>query len=85
MFGAWDRTLVNERLPWQDCDSGACRSRLTYERDRMSNVIKFERPPEPKAPKPKKTLSPSLRKGLVWAGVVIAFAATWAYFSVFGG
>lgn len=51
----------------------------------MSNVIKFERPPEPKAPKPKKTLSPSLRKGLVWAGVVIAFAATWAYFSVFGG
>lgn len=51
----------------------------------MSNVIKFESPPEPKAPKPKKTLSPALRKGLIFAGVALAFVATWGYFTVFGG
>ena len=51
----------------------------------MSNVIKFERPPEPKAPKQKKTLSPTLRKGLIFAGIALAFGATWGYFTVFGG
>lgn len=51
----------------------------------MSNVIKFERPPEPKAPKPKKTLSASQRKALTFAGIALAFVATWGYFTVFGG
>ena len=44
----------------------------------MSNVIKFERPPENKPPKPKKTLS------LIWAGVVAAFLLAWGYFTFFG-
>jgi hypothetical protein len=51
---------------------------------RMSNVIKFERPPEPKTPKPKKTISPGLRKVLVWVGVAAALAAAWGYFTLFG-
>ncbi len=51
----------------------------------MSNVIKFERPPEPKAPKPKKTLSPTLRKAMIWGGIVLAFVAAWGYFTLFGG
>jgi hypothetical protein len=50
----------------------------------MSNVIKFERPPEPKAPKPKKTLSPGRRKALIFAGIVVAFVVTWGYFTLFG-
>jgi uncharacterized RDD family membrane protein YckC len=50
----------------------------------MSNVIKFERPPEPKAPKPKKTLSPGLRKALIFAGLALAFLAAWGYFTLFG-
>jgi hypothetical protein len=52
---------------------------------RMSNVIKFERPPEPKAPKPKKTLSPALRKVLIFAGIALAFVVSWGYFTLFGG
>lgn len=51
---------------------------------RMSNVIKFERPPEPKQPKQKKAISPALRKVLVWIGVVAALVAAWGYFTVFG-
>lgn len=51
----------------------------------MSNVIKFERPPEPKAPKPKKTLSPVARKVLIWVGLALAFVAAWGYFTVTGG
>jgi hypothetical protein len=51
----------------------------------MSNVIKFERPPEPKAPKPKRTMSTALRKTLIFAGLALAFVATWGYFIVFGG
>ncbi len=50
----------------------------------MSNVIKFERPPEPKAPKPKKTVSPGLRKVLVWVGIAAALVAAWGYFTLFG-
>ncbi|WP_197278312.1 hypothetical protein [Rhizobium sp. AAP43] len=50
----------------------------------MSNVIKFERPPEPKVPKPKKTLSPMLRRRLTWGALVLAFVATWAYFTLAG-
>ena len=50
----------------------------------MSNVIKFERPPEPKAPKPKKTLSPTGRKALIWVGITLAFVAAWGYFTVVG-
>lgn len=52
---------------------------------RMSNVIKFERPPEPKAPKPKRTLPPALRKVLIFAGIALAFVASWGYFTLFGG
>jgi hypothetical protein len=50
----------------------------------MSNVIKFERPPEPKVPKPKKTVSPGLRKVLVWVGIAAALVAAWGYFTLFG-
>lgn len=43
------------------------------------NVIKFRKPkPPPKAP------NPALRKLLVIAVVIIAFAAAWAYFQVTG-
>ncbi|EHS50392.1 hypothetical protein PDO_2526 [Rhizobium sp. PDO1-076] len=51
----------------------------------MSNVIKFERPPEPKAPKPKRSLTPGARKALIWVGVLAAIAAAWGYFTVTGG
>jgi hypothetical protein len=51
----------------------------------MSNVIKFERPPEPKAPKPKRTLSPAMRKALIFAGIAVAFVTSWGYFTLFGG
>ncbi|WP_085942952.1 hypothetical protein [Agrobacterium albertimagni] len=51
----------------------------------MSNVIKFERPPEEKPPKPKASLPPSMRKILIWAGIVAAFGLAWAYFTLFGG
>jgi hypothetical protein len=50
----------------------------------MSNVIKFERPPEPKEPKVKKPLSPGLRKLLIWVGVAAAFVAAWSYYTFFG-
>ncbi len=51
----------------------------------MSNVIKFERPPEDKPPKPKAAMSPSLRKMLIWVGIVAAFVLAWGYFTLFGG
>ncbi len=50
----------------------------------MSNVIKFERPPENKPPKPKKSLSPTARRVLVWLGIVAAFLLAWAYFTFIG-
>lgn len=50
----------------------------------MSNVIKFERPPENKPPKPKKTLSLTARRILIWLGVVAAFLVAWAYFTFVG-
>ena len=53
----------------------------------MSNVIKFERPPEPKEPKEKTTrkqLSPTVRRMFVWVGVVAAFGLAWIYFTVAG-
>ncbi len=50
----------------------------------MSNVIKFERPPEDKPPKPKASVSPSMRKILIWAGVAAAFVLAWAYFTLVG-
>lgn len=65
--------------------SGCRKAASSLRENGMSNVIKFERPPEPKAPKPKKTVSPTLRKGMIWAGVVIAFIAAWGYFTIFGG
>jgi hypothetical protein len=51
----------------------------------MSNIIKFERPPEPEAPKKTRSISPALRTLLVWLGLLMAFAGTWAYFSLAGG
>lgn len=51
----------------------------------MSNVIKFERPPEPEAPKQKKTISPALRKALIWLGILLAFVGAWIYFTLLGG
>lgn len=51
----------------------------------MSNVIKFERPPEEKPSKPKTTVSPSSRKFLIWAGILGAFVLAWGYFTLFGG
>lgn len=51
----------------------------------MSNVIKFERPPEPKAPKPKKSISPGLKRVMIWAGIVAALVAAWGYFTLVGG
>ena len=51
----------------------------------MSNVIKFERPPEDKPPKPKASVSPSMRKILIWVGIVAAFGVAWAYFTLAGG
>lgn len=50
----------------------------------MSNVIKFERPPEIKPPKPKRSLSPNTRRILIWVGIVAAFLLAWAYFTFFG-
>ncbi|MFN3506413.1 MAG: hypothetical protein ACK4ZU_02980 [Allorhizobium sp.] len=51
----------------------------------MSNVIKFERPPEEKPPKPKPEMSPTVRKVLIWVTVVAAFVLAWGYFTLFGG
>jgi hypothetical protein len=51
----------------------------------MSNVIKFERPPEEKPQKPKTPMSPAIRKVLIAAGVVAAFVLAWAYFTFVGG
>jgi hypothetical protein len=51
----------------------------------MSNVIKFERPPEEKPPKPKMTVSPMARKALTWVGIAAALVAAWGYFTLFGG
>ncbi|MBU2326003.1 MAG: hypothetical protein KJ755_01395 [Alphaproteobacteria bacterium] len=51
---------------------------------RMSNVIKFERPPENKPPKPKKALSLTARRILIWAGIAAAFLLAWGYFTLFG-
>lgn len=50
----------------------------------MSNVIKFERPPEPEAPKSKKEMAPATRRVLIWAGVLSAFGLAWVYYSVVG-
>jgi hypothetical protein len=50
----------------------------------MSNVIKFERPPENKPPKPKKNLTPMARRALTWLGIVAAFLLAWAYFTFIG-
>ncbi len=50
----------------------------------MSNVIKFERPPENKPPKPKRSLSLNARRILIWVGIVAAFLLAWAYFTFFG-
>lgn len=52
--------------------------------DFMSNVIKFERPPEPKAPKTRKALSPALHRILAWGGIVLAFVAVWGFFTLTG-
>lgn len=51
----------------------------------MSNVIKFERPPEEKPPKPKMAMSPTIRKVLIWAAIAVAFVVAWGYFTLFGG
>lgn len=50
----------------------------------MSNVVKFERPPEPKTPKPKRSLSVMQRRFLIWFCLAAAFFAVWAGFSLFG-
>lgn len=50
----------------------------------MSNVIKFERPPENKPPKPKKSLAPAARRVLIWLAIVAAFLLAWAYFTFIG-
>ena len=50
----------------------------------MSNVIKFERPPEEKPSKPKAPVSPASRKILIWVGIVAALVLAWGYFTVFG-
>lgn len=50
----------------------------------MSNVIKFERPPENEPPKPKKALSLTARRILIWAGIAAAFLLAWGYFTLFG-
>lgn len=51
----------------------------------MSNVIKFERPPEEKPSKPKAPVSPASHKILIWVGIVAALVLAWGYFTVFGG
>lgn len=51
----------------------------------MSNVIKFERPPEEKPQKTKREASPILRKGLIWLALVAAFGLAWVYFTFVGG
>ena len=47
----------------------------------MTNIVEFKIPPKP--PEPKKP-RPGLRKLLIAAGVIAAFAAAFAYFSLFG-
>ncbi|MDR7028459.1 hypothetical protein [Rhizobium rosettiformans] len=51
----------------------------------MSNVIKFERPPEQKPPKPQKSLSPTLKKVIVWVAIVAALVLVWGYYTLVGG
>lgn len=51
----------------------------------MSNVVKFERPPEPKAPKPKKSLTVGQRRILAWICLCVVFAAVWVFFTLTGG
>lgn len=41
------------------------------------NVVRFERP---KQPKPPRQMPPGLRRLLVIAAVILAFAAAWAWF-----
>jgi hypothetical protein len=50
----------------------------------MSNVIKFERPPEEKPPKPKMAIPPAFRTMLIWAAIAAAFVLAWGYFTLFG-
>lgn len=71
---------------WRAIVAGNARSAPRRTRElRMSNVIKFERPPEEKPPKPKREISPATRKVLIWAAVVAAFVLAWGYFTLFGG
>jgi hypothetical protein len=76
-----DTGLVVAARSWQE----ACCKRASQESQIMSNVIKFERPPEDKPPKPKAAMSPSLRKTLIWVGIAAAFVLAWGYFTLFGG
>ena len=53
----------------------------------MSNVIKFERPPEPKEPKEKPSrtqMAPAAKRLVTWAGLVASFALAWIYFTITG-
>lgn len=47
----------------------------------MSNVVEFKKPAKP--PEPRKP-DPRLRMLLILLGVIVAFAAAWAYFQFVG-
>lgn len=48
----------------------------------MSNVVEFRKPPKPKEPK---KVPPGLKKALIVAVIILAFALIWAYFNYLGG